>query len=483
MAVQGAFVIYTVSDSIYLTAPDFGANVLLEKGTVDQLSGDIVTVSPPSRASIRLDINTTTYQFGDQGTPFTLVGANAEEKFADWQARITRYYAFINTQGTATDSINRLVYDSGSNILTGFRDDTTITSTEIQAGATIPVDLNELNITSSGDLSQMCIQRWENNATLTDVVIDSNGDLTWIFGNPPPPTLDSLNIVGFNTDRFDMEEDTYQVDFTYSTGSYSLISASIASGSDVIVSTTSSVSMITASFTNAFQIVTYSGAISASNPSDQSIFSGSLMATAQVNKIAPGNPTAIFNDAGFQCGIVNNRWIHGDSGMIIYTSASGTPNRWIAGNVVNNNSSPIAVSNTDNSESVMLIQSFTPPAPNTNTPITNTFTRTFTSERPLRYGSDTMTTPTVAQIEDISLWTFQGRTINPNNQVIQVVIASGDRIHIIYDSSQPDLTSIFDIDNNSENITAFTLTTVGNYKVYTTNNTLAAGTLNYRLST
>ena len=112
--------------------------------------------------------------------------------------------------------------------------------------------------------------------------------------------------------------------------------------------------------------------------------------------------------------------------------------------------------------------------------ITST-TKTYTKIRSLRYGASSASSFTINEMVDLAFWdTSLGGTIgtidkgntNPTGDAI-TINWSGDKYHyIVFDSSRSNLTNI--TTSGFSVLNAFTITTVGNYKIYRTT-TLQAG--------
>ena len=332
-------------------------------------------------------------------------------------------------------------------------------------------------------MSSFDFEIWERNASLTALSQES-GSVTLIFGTPPAPSLNSFALSGFNTDRFDMESDEYSANFAFNVGAYGFISASIFEGNTEVVSITDPVSPLTHIFDTIGNTPTYTACLFATNPSDGTIFSGSLNTSGVVNKVPPTAPTLTFANSGFQCSVANRTIIEGDGGEFTYTINGGNPNRYESQTPRTNIPTPILIGNTQDSQSdVVVTEVFNAPSPNTNPDITLSNTYRFNFIRPLRYGTSTGTDLTQADIEDLTAWDFVGRTINPNGQNITISRQSGERFVFIYDANQPALTEIYDTINNANDISAYTTFIVdGKYRVYIST-TGGAGTINYQLRT
>ena len=110
---------------------------------------------------------------------------------------------------------------------------------------------------------------------------------------------------------------------------------------------------------------------------------------------------------------------------------------------------------------------------------TNSFT--YTKIRILRYGASTATSFTSTELENLALWdttlggsvgTISKGTTTASGQTVTITWA-GDKYHyIVYNSSLASLTNITTAGFGV--LGSFTLTTVGNYKVYRSN-TLQSG--------
>ena len=111
------------------------------------------------------------------------------------------------------------------------------------------------------------------------------------------------------------------------------------------------------------------------------------------------------------------------------------------------------------------------------TSVTNT--DTFTRIRSLRYGATTFETITLNEVRDFNNWqgtnqVFNFGTVNPVGQQVSFTGNAGERFYIIYDGSHS-ITRLTD-GLGFNHISAFTETTVGDYKVLLQTNPLVFDT-------
>jgi len=94
----------------------------------------------------------------------------------------------------------------------------------------------------------------------------TNGVLKFVFGAPTAPSITSFTLNGFETNRFNKMLDTYTTPGVFSAGGYTLISASIYTGSTLVTSVGSGTTISNAFNTSGSQ--TYWLYVTASNPSN-----------------------------------------------------------------------------------------------------------------------------------------------------------------------------------------------------------------------
>lgn len=337
---------------------------------------------------------------------------------------------------------------------------------------------------SANPLSEIEIADYDSNVAVTFV----NGRLKFIFGTPTTP---SAPVASFNstfaTDRFNKVTDAYTVTGTIAVGGYTLISASLYEGGVLLTSTGSLATQLVYNTTTTGSH-TYSLQVTASSPLDNTLNMQSTPLPGNLSKTNPGAPT-ITPTATVQLGSTSNQIEQGATGSITFVSASGTANSWVHVFTSTNVSSPIFVTGSAtgsssitatatsyySSSGVLGADNF--PALTT----TSTATFTYTKIRSLRYGASTATAFTSTQLEDLAAWhTALGGTVGTVSKgtttasgATLTITWTGDKYHyIVYNSSLASLTNI--TTGGFGVLGSFTLTTVGQYKVYRSN-TLQAG--------
>lgn len=325
---------------------------------------------------------------------------------------------------------------------------------------------------------------FDNNTAVTF----TNGVLKFIFGTPTAP---SAPVASFNstfaTDRFNQVSDAYILTGTIAVGGYTLISASLYEGGTLLTSTGSTATQLIYSTTTTGSH-TYVLQVTASSPLDSSLNRQSTTLTGTLSKTNPGSPT-ITPTATAQLGTTSNQIEQGATGSITFTSASGTANSWIHVYTSTNLTPPISItgSNTGSTSLSATATSYYSSSgtlgadnnPALTTTSTNSFT--YTKIRSLRYGATGSTAFTSTELENLALWdtslggavgTIAKGTTTATGQTLTITW-TGDKYHyIVYNSSLASLTNI--TTGGFGVFSSFTLTTIGNYKVYRSN-TLQSG--------
>jgi hypothetical protein len=337
---------------------------------------------------------------------------------------------------------------------------------------------------SNNPLNEIEVADYDSNVAVTFV----NGRLKFIFGTP---TVPSAPVASFNstfaTDRFNQVSDAYTVTGTIAVGGYTLISASLYEGGVLLTSTGSLATQLLYNTTTTGSH-TYSLQVTASSPLDNTLNMQSTPLPGTLSKVAPGSPT-ITPTATVQLGSTSNQIEQGATGSITFVSASGTANGWVHNFTSTNVTSPIFVTGsatgsssitataTSNYSSSGVLGADNSPALTTTS--TNSFT--YTKIRSLRYGASAATSFTSTELENLALWdttlggtvgTVSKGTTTASGQTLTITW-TGDKYHYIaFNSSLASLTNI--TTGGFGVFSSFTLTTVGQYKVYRIN-TLQAG--------
>jgi epidermal growth factor receptor substrate 15 len=311
-----------------------------------------------------------------------------------------------------------------------------------------------------------------------------NGTLKFIFGTPLVPTSVATSLSGFETNRFNNVTDTYSVNGTWNNQGYTLVSASLYEGVTLLTQVGSGTSLTYSTTTSGSH--TYRLEYTASSPLDGTIYKTSTTTTGTVSKSNPAVPT-LTPTATIQLGTTSNQIEQGATGSISFTSSSANPsNNWNLTSVTTDVASPYYVTGSatgSTSISITATANYASPTgdniPDTTT--TSTATTTYTKIRSLRHGASAATSFTAGELENIGAWdttiggtigTIVKGTTTASGQSVTIAW-TGDKYHyIVFNSSLSNLTSI--TTSGFGVLGQFTLSTVGQYKVYKTT-TLQAG--------
>ena len=306
----------------------------------------------------------------------------------------------------------------------------------------------------------------------------TNGVLKFIFGTPAIPTSIATSLSGFATDRFNNVTDVYSVNGTWSNQGYTLVSASLYEGATLLTQVGSGTSLTYSTTTSGSH--TYRLEYTASSPLDDSLYKTSTTTTGTVSKTNPAAPT-LTPTTTIQLGTTSNQIEQGATGSISFTSSSANPsNNWNLTSVTTNVVSPYYVTGSatgSTSISLTATANYASPTgeniPDTTT--TSTSTTTYTKIRSLRHGASTATAFTAGELENISAWdTTLGGTIGTivkgttaaSGQTLTISWTGDKYLYIVFDSARANLTGIST--SGFAVLGQFTLTTVGQYKVYKT---------------
>lgn len=192
---------------------------------------------------------------------------------------------------------------------------------------------------SNNPLTEIEVADYDNNTAITYV----NGRLKFIFGTPTVPSSPTASFNStFITNRFNKVLDDYTVTGTIAVNGYTLISASLYTGSALLAQVGSGTSLTYSATTSGSQ--TYSLQVTASSPLDYSLNMLATTLTGTLSKTNPGSPT-ITPTPTIQLGFGGTlkQIEQGATGSIIFTSASGTENGWVHDFTSTNVTSPIYV--------------------------------------------------------------------------------------------------------------------------------------------
>jgi hypothetical protein len=349
---------------------------------------------------------------------------------------------------------------------------------------------------SNFSLSEIEVADYDSNVAVTF----TGGRLKFIFGTPTVPSSIALSLSGFATNRFNLENDNYDVNGSWNNGGYTIISASLYTGSVLITQVGSGTSLTSNLTTSGSQ--SYRLQYTASSPLDGSLYSGSATSTGTLSKTNPSSPVQT-ETATVQLGATSNQIEQGATGSIAISSVTSSANSWtitsfvatgsfasttiplfgnsigsqgtgtvfVTGSATGSNS--ITITTTANYNSGVLN------SPVITTSVTDTIT--YSKIRSLRHGASPSSSFIDSELENLALWdstlggnigTISKGTTTASGQSVTITW-SGDKYHyIVYNSSLSNLTNITTAGFGV--LSSFTVNTVGNYKVYRTN-TLQAG--------
>lgn len=340
-------------------------------------------------------------------------------------------------------------------------------------------------VTSSIEtLSQIEVLDYSTEVAVTFV----DGRLKLIFGTPATHSITSFSFNStFNTDRFNRVLDDYTASAVWSNNGYTLISASIFTGSVLLAQTGTGTTLNYATITSGSFV--YNLQVTASNPADGTILVRSASLTGALSKTNPGNPT-VTPTATVQLGATSNQIEQGATGSITFTTASGASNGWVFNFLTSSIASPLNVTGSlTGSVSIIIAAtaSYSSSGVNgsDNSPALTASvfgTSTFTKIRSLRSGAIVSASLTQANIEHIGAWdttiggsvgVIQKGTTTATGQSV-TINWTGDKYHyIVYNGSLSFLTNITSAGFGV--LSLFTSSSVGDYKVYRTNLLQAGG--------
>ena len=427
----------------------------------------------------------TAQEFHTEFVSASILYESGSTKFGDSTDDIHQFTGSISISGSSI-SLN------GSSLITSAETASlSVLSSSYAATSSITYVTN-----SNFALSEIEVADFDNNVAVTFV----DGRLKFIFGSPTQPSALSLSLSGFLTDRFNLENDNYNVNGSWNNGGYSIVSATLYTGSVLVTSVTSGTSLTSNLTTSGSQ--SYRLSYTASSPLDGTFYQGSTTVNGTLSKTNPSNPVQTETPT-VQLGASSNQIEQGATGSIFVSSVTSSANNWtitgfsgtgsyastriplfgnqdgsqgtttlfVTGSATGSNS--IVISTTASYNSGVL-----------NSPVRTVDvydTITYSKIRSLRYGASTSVSFTAAELEKIDTWdtalggtvgTIAKGTTNPSGQSLTITW-TGDKYHyIVYDSSRSSLTNITTAGFGV--LSSFTLTTVGNYKVYKSN-TLQAG--------
>lgn len=368
---------------------------------------------------------------------------------------------------------------SGSGNLTGSLNITgslTLNGQEVGGGA-----ISYVSESSTQDLSEIEVLDYDNNVAVTFV----DGRLKFIFGEPAQPSSIAASLSGFATNRFNQITDNYTINGSWNNGGYTLISASLYEGTTLLeqVGTGTTVSFNTTTSGSH----TYRLEYTASSPMDGTLYKTSTTTTGTLSKTEPGNPS-LSTTATVQLGATSNQIEQGATGSISFSAGYGTLYDWEQVSLSTSPStSPYIITGSatgSSSVSITATANYQSPVGDNDPQLTRTktTTTTFTKIRSVRYGASAASSFTASELADLAAWDttlggsvgtiVKGDTTPSGNSV--TISWTGDKYHyIVYDSSRSNLTNI--TTSGFGVLGQFSVTTVGQYKVYKTNSLQAGG--------
>ena len=343
--------------------------------------------------------------------------------------------------------------------------------------SSIPKGIDYISGSDTTLLSEIEVLDYDNNVA----TVFQDGKLKFIFGEPALPASLNVSISGFNTDRFNRQLDSYSINASWGNGGYTLISASLYKGSTLLTEVGTGTSLSFSENTSGSH--SYTLHYTASSPLDGNIYTGTDSISGNLNKSQPSLPS-INSTPTVQLGASSNQIEQGATGTIDFTTTYGSANNWEEVSLVNTPAvSPIIVSGGSSSESILVTANYRSPDGLNDPQLTTSrsSSRTYSKIRSVRFGASAVGTFTQAELEDLASWdtslggdigTIDKGNTNPSGDSVTIAW-SGDKYHyIIFDASRSNLSNI--TTSGFGILGSFTVTIVGDYKIYKTN-TLQAG--------
>jgi len=459
-----------VSASTYLGLPDFDGNPAGSNTEIQFNSGSVFGSSP----NLTFDYNTNT---------LTVSGTLQAQNLIVSSSQILHSGSTIFGDDVSdTHQFTGSIYNT--TLISGSEAQFTILTSSVVSASTyygLPnTSIIYVSESTSQTLTEIEVADYHSEVAVTFV----DGRLKFIFGTPTIPSSVAVSLSGFATDRFNQIQDNYTVNGSWSNGAYTLVSASLYEGSTLLTEVSSGTSLSYNTTTSGSH--TYVLYYTASSPLDGTLYSSSVSAAGTLSKTNPAAPT-LTTTADVQLGATSYQIEEGATGSISFTSSSANPsNAWLLDYVTTNYESPIEITGSMTGSTSIAITAtayYYSPIGDNNPDLTTTTstTKTYTKIRSLRYGASSASSFTINEMVDLAFWdTSLGGTIgtidkgntNPTGDAI-TISWSGDKYHyIVFDSSRSNLTNI--TTSGFSVLNAFTITTVGNYKIYRTT-TLQAG--------
>lgn len=356
---------------------------------------------------------------------------------------------------------------------------TDISTSLAESIAAVPQEINYISGADTSALSQIEVLDYDNNVA----TVFQDGRLKFIFGEPALPSSLSGTLSGFNSNRFNSQLDDYTINATWNNGGYTLISASLYEGSTLLTEVGIGTSLshnINSSGSHSYTLI-----YTASSPLDGNIRNNTISISGTLSKTQPTSPNLTVTP-DVQLGASSNQIEQGATGSLSFSSTYGSANSWEELTLVNTPStSPLVVSGGSSSETISTTSTHQSPV-GLNDPqlqTSKTTSRTYSKIRSLRFGASTAESFTQSELEILSDWdtslgggigTILKGDTNPSGNSVTIAW-SGDKYHyIVFDSSRSNLSNI--TTSGFGVLGSFSVTVVGDYKIYKTTTLQAGGT-------
>jgi hypothetical protein len=485
------------SGTLYLLGSDSNTAINLT-GNISAFSSSVATsfsASNASIASVTGDFSSSVAQtFATQSLNLSNLSSSISQSIIDIvSASLSSSLSVIATDievaivsasvSSSQALISSSISSSIASTLSGSAASITSLSSSVSASlATLSASSGFISYVTNSvqNLTGIEVADFDSNTAVTFV----DGVLKFIFGTPTQPTSVAASTSGFAADRFNNVTDAYSVNGSWSNQGYTLVSASLYEGATLLTQVGSGTSLTYSTTTSGSH--TYRLEYTASSPLDNSLYKTSTTTTGTVSKSNPASPT-ISPSVVVQLGSTSNQIEQGATGSITFSSSSANPsNNWNLTSVTTNVATPYSITGSatgSTSIGITATANYASPTgenvPDTTT--TSTATTTYTKIRSLRYGASAATSFTAGELENIGAWdttlggtigTIAKGTTTASGQSVTIT-HTGDKYHyIVFNSSLSNLTNI--TTGGFGVLGSFTVTTVGQYKVYKTT-TLQAG--------
>jgi hypothetical protein len=355
------------------------------------------------------------------------------------------------------------------------------------------------NTGSTGDatpLANLIIKDFSNNVSINV----NNGTLELTFGTPSTPTISSINVSGFNTNRFDKVNDTYTLTPQFNLNGTTFVKGMLSSSlvgltefdenGSITINPTTFPTYASGSHTFTAKII--------ARLSDNSLDTIQVNGSVSLNKLNPTPPSINVSNISVTTNAyrnAQNEIEEGATGTITWSLTPGVenePNGWIPSSPhFNSYNTTLTVNSTGNVTTGTVSQFWN--SGNNNSYLafhTGETSKTWTRVRSLRYGTSRATSFTNSQLQNLNNWISVGTIkygYNSESEIESLKInfdppSSGEYLYIVYDSSLPNINIIMNQTSLFNEITAFNSPDIiGNYKVYRTK-ALKNGTYEHKIT-